>query len=187
MANKSETGSPIERLDVQDPDSGSYNAVVESPKGSQNKFKYETGKGYFKLDKVLPSGAVFPHDFGFIPQTLAEDGDPIDILILSDQPTFTGCVVPVRIIGVIEAEQVEKDSTTPIRNDRLVAVAEKSQEYASLQSLKDMDPKMVEELEHFFKSYDEIEGKIFTPIGRGGPNRAKKLIDEAVQNHKKNK
>lgn len=88
-------------------DQGILNAVIETPSGSRNKFKFDEKLGFFALSGVLPEGMVFPHAFGFVPSTRAEDGDPEDILIIMDEPTFTGCIVPTRLVGVIEAEQTE--------------------------------------------------------------------------------
>lgn len=179
MPKKTAEKLPIDHLAPQIPGTENYYAVVETPKGSHVKYKYEPAIGYFRMDKTLPSGAVFPHDFGFIPSTIEEDGDPLDVLVLIDEPSFTSCVVPVKILGVIEANQTEKGKT--IRNDRLIAAALRSTEYENINSLKEMDPKLLEELEHFFQSYDEMEGKVFTPIGRRGPKRAQKLIEDGVQ------
>ena len=94
--------------------------VIETPKGSANKLAYEPRYGTFVLKGVLPAGAVFPFDFGFVPSTRGEDGDPLDILVQMDAPAFPGCIVPSRVIGVIEAEQTEVGQTE--RNDRLLAV-----------------------------------------------------------------
>src|SRR6201987_1675612 len=96
-------------------DSRVVNAVIETPGGSRNKFKYDEKIGFFSLSGVLPEGMVFPHAFGFVPRTKAADGDPDDVLIIMDEPTFTGCVVPCRLIGVMEAEQTEDGETE--RND----------------------------------------------------------------------
>src|SRR3954462_6402872 len=98
--------------------------TIETPKGSRNKIKYETPSGKFKLSKVMPEGMMFPYDFGFVPSTKAEDGDPLDVLVLTDAPLFPGCQVDCRLIGVIKAEQEKEGETT--RNDRLIAVAEAS-------------------------------------------------------------
>jgi inorganic pyrophosphatase len=95
--------------------------VIETPKGSPNKLTFEPRYGTFVLKGVLPVGAVFPFDIGFVPSTRAEDGDPLDILVLMDAPVFPGCIVPSRLVGVIEAEQTEDGKTE--RNDRLLAVA----------------------------------------------------------------
>ena len=102
------------------------NAVIETPSGSRNKFKFEKRFGCFALSSVLPEGMVFPHAFGFVPRTQAQDGDPEDVLVVMDEPTFTGCVVPVRLVGVMEAEQTEDGDKR--RNDRLIAVAAQSRD-----------------------------------------------------------
>ncbi len=183
MPKKADYRPPIDRLATKDPQSDAYNAVIETPKGSQNKFKYEPGQGYFRLHRVLPAGTVFPYDFGFIPGTLGEDGDPLDVLILMDRPAYPGTVTDVRVIGVIEAEQTENGQT--IRNDRLVAVNAETHNYENLQSIKDMDQHLLDEVEHFFISYDEMEGKTFKPIGRYGPRRAIELIEAGVKALKK--
>jgi inorganic pyrophosphatase len=104
-----------------DKDSGYVNAIIDTPKGSRNKFEFDDKIGMFKLGGALPVGAVFPFDFGYIPSTKGGDGDALDILILMDEPAFVGCLVPAKLIGVIEAEQTEDGQTT--RNDRLIAVA----------------------------------------------------------------
>src|SRR6266704_3252520 len=90
-----------------DPDSGHLNVVVDTPKGSAIKFKYDSSNRIYKVSHILPPGTVFPFDFGSIPSTLAEDGDPLDVLILMEQPSFAGCLVPVRLVGVLEAEQTQ--------------------------------------------------------------------------------
>src|ERR687894_835887 len=92
----------LNRLPAFDPDSGTLNAVIETPKGHRNKYKFDEERGLFLLDGVLPAGAVFPFDFGFVPSTTGGDGDPLDVLVLMDEPAFTGCLVRVRLLGVIE-------------------------------------------------------------------------------------
>src|SRR5919202_2577365 len=118
------SGGALAHLEPFDAASGEVNVIIETPKGSRNKFKYDEQRGLFKLSGVLPAGAVFPFDFGFVPSTRGEDGDPLDVLVLMDEPAFAGCLVPSRLIGVIEAEQTEEGTTE--RNDRLIAVAANS-------------------------------------------------------------
>src|SRR4051794_7660199 len=113
--------SPFESLGAVDKQSGNVNVIIDTPKGSRNKFKYDADHALFKLTKILPAGSAFPFDFGYIPGTQGEDGDPIDVLVLMDEAAFVGCLVPARLIGVIEAEQTEDGKT--LRNDRLIAVA----------------------------------------------------------------
>src|SRR5882762_4455609 len=101
---------------------GLLQVIIETPAGSRNKFAFDVEQEIFALKKVLPAGMVFPYDFGFLPKTLAPDGDPIDVLLLMDEPAFPGVAVKARLIGVIEGEQV--DGKKRIRNDRLVAIAD---------------------------------------------------------------
>lgn len=165
-------------------DSAELNVIIETPRGSRNKFTYDEEHGLFKLSGVLPAGAVFPFDFGFLPGTLGGDGDPMDVLVLMDESAFAGCLVPSRLIGVIEAEQTERDGETT-RNDRLIAVAANSRDHQHIRSLADLNENLLEEIEHFFVSYNEIKGKEFHPLGRFGPKRAQRLIEAAVTSKKR--
>jgi inorganic pyrophosphatase len=106
------------------------NVVVETPKGSRNKFAFDPAKRALVLRKVLPEGMKFPHDFGFIPSTRGEDGDPLDVLIFLDEPTFPGCVVEVRLIGFLEGEKSEEGRK--ITDHRFIAVANESRTYLYL-------------------------------------------------------
>jgi len=151
-------------------------AVIETPKGSHVKYKYDEETGLFKLDKVLTAGAAFPLDFGFLPPTLGADGDPLDVLVLIEEPVCVGCLMPIRLIGVIEAEQTQGRKTN--RNDRLIAVAAASHEHRQVRSLRDIDPRLLDEIEDFFVFYDEAQGRKFKVRGRHGPDRGLQLIRE---------
>jgi inorganic pyrophosphatase len=170
----------LSELSATDSNSGTVNVIIETPKGSRNKFDYDKELGLFKLGGVLPAGAVFPFDFGFVPSTLGEDGDPLDVLVVMDEPAFAGCLVPSRLIGVIEAEQTERDGMTT-RNDRLIAVAENSRAHHDVRSLDQLNESLVAEIEYFFVSYNTIKGKQFKPLGRFGPEEAAKLVEEGTQ------
>ena len=172
--------SPYKKLRAFDKKSGDLNVVIETPKGSRNKFDYDPRKELFKLGGVLPAGAVFPFDFGFIPRTLGEDGDPIDVLVLMDEPAFTGCLVVARLIGGIEADQTEKDGEV-VRNDRLIAVASEAELYKDVKSLSGVSDPLLDEIEHFFISYNDAIGKKFEPRNRVGPKKALALVDEGVK------
>ena len=165
-------------------DSGELNVIIETPKGSRNKFDYDEDAGLFKLGGVLPSGAVFPFDFGFVPSTLGGDGDPLDVLVLMDEPAFTGCLVRVRLLGVIEAEQTERDGVKT-RNDRLVGVASESRLLREVKTLASLGESLLDEIEHFFVSYNVIKGKVFKPLGRFGPSHALKLVEEGRKAYNK--
>src|ERR1700741_1425562 len=135
---------PVERGNV-------LQVIVETPAGSHNKFSFDVDQGIFMQKKTLPAGMEFPYDFGFLPQTLAEDGDPLDVLLLMDEPAFPGCAVRARLIGVIEGEQL--DGKKKIRNDRLVAVAEANHQYANIRKLGDLPAQWIKELQNFFVNY----------------------------------
>jgi inorganic pyrophosphatase len=164
----------VQHLPFLDPDSGLYQVIIETPKGSRNKYTYEEKHGLYVLKGVLPAGASFPFDFGFLPATLGEDGDPLDVLLLLDEPAFPGCLVQVRIIGVLVVEQTEAGNT--LRNDRFLAVSALSRTHQSIQDLQDLDQHLLTEIEHFFKSYNEIKGQEFKVAGRHGPKKAAELI-----------
>jgi inorganic pyrophosphatase len=168
-------------LPAFDAETEDLNVLIETPKGSSNKFTYDERRGLFKLGGVLPVGAVFPFDFGFIPSTLGGDDDPLDVLILMDEPAFPGCLIPARLIGVIEAEQTEDGET--MRNDRLIAVAKDSRTHSDIQSLTDLNDSLVKEIEHFFISYNKAKGKRFKPLGRFAPDRARKVVEAGIKAH----
>src|SRR3954451_24089503 len=161
-------------------DGENWNVIIETPNGSRNKYVYDPERGLFKLKKVLPLGNVFPFDFGFVPSTLADDGDPLDVLVLMNAPAFAGCLVQVRLIGVIEAHQ-EGENGKKGRNDRLIAISTECQDQRKVRTIKDLDDHEVEEIEHFFISYHQLEGKPFKPIGRRGPKHAERLIKEGME------
>jgi inorganic pyrophosphatase len=158
------------------PDSGHLNVIVDTPQGSAVKFKYDSSNTIYKISHLLPPGTVFPFDFGSVPSTLAEDGDPLDLLILMEQPSFAGCLVEVRLIGVIEAEQTQENKTQ--RNDRLIGVALASRQYETIRALEDLPARRLAEIEHYFVSYNKERGRKFRPIGRFGPARARALIQQ---------
>lgn len=153
--------------------------VVETPRGSRNKLDFEPKYGVFQLNKEMPAGSVFPFDFGFIPGTLGGDGDPLDVLLLLDDATYPGVLVEARLVGVLEAEQTERDGKRE-ENDRLVAVAACSRRHAGVRTLDDLGDAMLGEIEHFFRSYNEQAGKRIAYKGRGGPERAAALVDDGV-------
>ncbi len=155
------------------------NAVIETPKGSRNKYVYDEETGGYKLKKALPAGMVFPFDFGFIPATKAEDGDPMDILVLTDAPTFSGCIVECKVIGIIKVQQEKKGQD--VRNDRVIAVQLDSRQYASVERLRDLEEGLLKEIIHFFASYNNITEDKFIPLGNDGAAEAIRLIEESIQ------
>jgi inorganic pyrophosphatase len=162
---------PIDKKD------GTLQVIIETPKGSRNKYSFDPDQEIFSLKKVLPAGMAFPYDFGFLPRTLADDGDPIDVLLLMDEPAFPGCLISARLIGVIRGEQV--DGKKRIRNDRLVAIAEANHMYANVKKLNDLPRRFVKELEDFFVNYHRLEGKQYKLLGCRDADEAFRLIKQA--------
>lgn len=165
------------RLKPIDRKQGMLQVVVETPKGCRNKFAFDPEQRVFTLRKVLPAGMAFPYDFGFLPRTIAGDGDPIDVLLLMDEPAFPGVVVCARLIGVIEGVQIEGKKKN--RNDRLLAVAEANHTYTHVKRPKDLGSQFLKELEEFFVNYHRLEGKEYKLLGCKGADEAMRLIEEA--------
>jgi inorganic pyrophosphatase len=164
---ESTTGTALPKEDL-------LQVIIETPKGCRNKYSFDPKQEIFILKAALPAGMVFPYDFGFIPRTIGGDGDPLDVLVLMDEPAFPGCALLTRLIGVIEGEQIVKDKTT--RNDRLIAVAETAHMYGHLKKLKYVPEQTLREIEEFFVNYHRLQGKRFKPLGRKGPKTALDLI-----------
>ena len=155
------------------------NVIIETPKGSRNKFVYDEATGLFKLGKILPAGTVFPHHFGFIPSTKGGDGDPLDVLAIMEIPTFPGNLLECRLIGVLEAEQ--KDQSNKVyRNDRLIAIPVESHDFAHIKSLKHLEKNMIRELISFFKYYNAAAGKKFKVLRIRGPKTALALVQQQM-------
>lgn len=167
-----------------DLDEEQWRVIIETPKLSHNKYRYSPEFGCYQLAKVLPEGMAFPYDFGFIPSTRGEDGDPLDVLLLMDQPTFCGCLTPARLIGVIEGKQTEKNGDTE-RNDRLVAIPCKTRTFANIRSISDLDKHELKEIEQFFVTYNAQDGKKFELLGLHGPRRAQRLAENGMKAFKK--
>src|SRR5947207_11252565 len=134
------------------------------------------------LGGLLPEGMMFPFDFGFIPSTLGEDGDPLDILVLMDAPAHVGCLIEVKIIGIIKAEQTENGKTES--NDRLLGVAVHSYDHEDLASINDVSTTLLDQLAEFFISYNKQRGKKFKVTGTGGPKKAIEFLKTAIKAHK---
>lgn len=150
---ESTTGTAVPNEDL-------LQVIIETPKGNRNKYAFDPKQEIFLLKAALPAGMVFPYDFGFVPRTLADDGDPIDVLVLMDEPAFPGCALLTR----------------------LIAVAETAHMYANLKKLKDIPEQILKEIEQFFVNYHELQGKQFKPLARKGPKAAFALIAQARKN-----
>ena len=149
-------------------------AVIETPKGRRNKFKYDPEALLFTLSRVLPEGFIFPFDFGFVPSTLGEDGDPLDILVLMDEPAHVACLLNVRLVGVIEIEQIESGKAS--KNDRLIGVAVQSLSYRDINSIRDLKKSFLEEVTDFLALYNKNSDKEDKVKGTAGTDRAAVLL-----------
>jgi inorganic pyrophosphatase len=150
--------------------------VIETPSGSGNKLKFDRDLALYRLDRTLPPGMSFPFDFGFIPQTVAADGDPLDAIVLLDAAVYPGCIVEARLIGVLEAEQQDAGSGPWVRNDRVVAVPGGSKGHASSRTIRDVDPFRLEAIGAFFANYHRLDGGTFRVIGHGGVRAAEAVV-----------
>lgn len=173
MAKKRSKGGvqDLTSLPTYDPeDKKLVHVIVETQRGSRNKFAYDEKLAVFRLKKVLPAGMEFPYDFGFVPSTKAEDGDPTDVLLLMDESAYPGTLMRCRLIGIIEGEQREDGKSE--RNDRLLAVSEHSMQYANVEDVKDLDKNLLKSLEDFFVNYHALEKATFKLLACKGAKAA---------------
>ena len=168
-SSKSGTAAPGDEL---------LQVVIETPRGSRNKYSFDEDDRIFRLKAALPAGMVFPYDFGFLPQTRGGDGDPLDVLVLMDEPAFPGAVLLARLLGVMLVEQTQDGKTE--RNDRFLAVAETSHLYGNLKTIDDLTEQARTEIEHFFSNYHKLQGKESHALAWQGAADARKLIDEGM-------
>jgi inorganic pyrophosphatase len=145
-------------------------AVVESPKGSENKYEYDVAKKAIVLDRVLYSAVHFPGDYGFLPRTLDEDGDPLDILVLVTTPTFPGCIMKARPVGLLRMLDGEK------RDDKILAVPTEDPRYAEYKDLNDLPEHILKEIAYLFETYKVLEGKTVKILGWEGAGAAKSVV-----------
>ena len=158
---------------------GDVHVVVETPRGSRAKFAYDPKLETFVLSKSLLTGLTYPHDWGSVPSTKADDGDPLDIMVIHDATTFPGLVVTCRVIGILQIEQKRKKKSE--RNDRLFAVPRRSHSERALKDVRDLTKPIQEELEKFFIATDELEDKKLNIIGWKGPKAAVQAIKDAAK------
>jgi inorganic pyrophosphatase len=121
---------------------------------------------------------TFPYDFGFVPSIKADDGDPVDVLVLMDEPAFAGCVLSCRLIGVIQGEQADRKK---IRNDRIVAVEQDAHSWADIKTVDDLGKEFCRELEEFFVNYHSPSGEEYKVLGIKGPRQALKLVKSGLR------
>ncbi|MDG0875254.1 inorganic diphosphatase [Paenibacillus thiaminolyticus] len=149
-------------------------AFIEIPAGSQNKYEYDKEKGRFILDRVLYSPMHYPTEYGYLNDTLAEDGDPLDILVVTTFPTFPGCVIESRVIGVL----VMSDDKG--RDEKLLAVPTKDPRWNEVKSLHDLPPHLLREISHFFQVYKDLENKRTTIEDWKDAEFAKNLYEQSI-------
>jgi inorganic pyrophosphatase len=157
--------------------------IIETPKGRRNKFTYDPEYELFMLSGLLAQGLVFPYDFGFIPSTLGGDGDPLDVMVLMDEPAHVGCLLDVRLIGVIEAEQTEEGET--IENHRLIAVSLKTFTHQDVTDVEQVSSTMLDQVQEFFITYNKAKGKQFKVTGRRGRKRASEILEIGMKKFEK--
>jgi inorganic pyrophosphatase len=145
-------------------------SIIEIPKNSANKYEYDGALGIFRLDRALYSPMHYPGDYGFIPGTLAEDRDPLDVLVMVAEPSFTGCLISVRPVGVLEMV----DSNEP--DQKVLAVPNRNPRFDQIHTIDQVFPHTLREIEHFFAIYKELEGKRTEMLGWKGPRDARDLI-----------
>jgi inorganic pyrophosphatase len=162
-----------------DPDARVCRIIVETPKGRRHKYGYDPESDLFELVKVLPDGMSFPTDFGFVPSTLSDDGAPLDVMVLCDEPSAVGALIRVRLLGVIKAEQAQAGKV--LRNDRLLAIPAPALPNSSAKTLDDLEPALVENLSRFWVNKAKAEGEDLRIIGLGGPSAAIELICKATK------
>ena len=153
---------------------GDYLAVIEATAASRCKFKYSTTLEAFILHSLLPTGTSFPYAFGFIPSTLADDGDPLDVVVLADEPPPCGTVVPCRIAGILRAQQREHGKK--VRNDRLLGIATCTERFGECRRLKDISGTILDRIAEFFAFYHAEQGKSFEPLDWKGHAAAERAI-----------
>jgi inorganic pyrophosphatase len=154
-------------------------AIIETPKGRRSKFDYDPEYGLFCLGGLLAEGLAFPFDFGFIPSTVGEDGDPLDVMVLMDEPAHVGCLLDIRLIGIMEAVQTEDKKTT--KNNRLFAAAIHSYSHEDLFAISDVQKSIIDQVQEFFVTYNKLRGKKFKVLGIHGPKRASDCLEDGVK------
>ncbi len=154
-----------------------FDVLIEIPKGSRNKYEYDFDLHKIRFDRMLFSSMMYPADYGFIPETLALDGDPLDVLVLVTQPTFPMCVMEVKPIGVFHMT----DEKGP--DEKIICVPVSEPIWNKLNDLSDMNPHMVKEIEHFFQVYKDLEEKKVDVGGWGDVNEAYEIVDKCIDRY----
>lgn len=168
----------LSRIPAQ-PKPGLINVLIEIPAGSKNKYEFDKDIAAFALDRVLYSSVQYPYDYGFVPNTLADDGDPLDGMVLMDQPTFPGCVIPARPIGMLE--MIDGGD----RDEKILCVPDADPRFTNVKSLDDVSPHRLDEIAEFFKTYKNLEKKVTEILGWKNIDQVQPLIEECIAAAKK--
>lgn len=154
-------------------------AVIEIPKGSRNKYEYDKDLESFALDRVLYSPFVYPADYGLIPQTIYDDGDPMDIMVLMEQPTFPGCIIEARPIGMMR--MIDGGDN----DDKILAVPLNDPRFEDIKDIDDVPSHLLKEIAHFFKEYKHLEGKSTDVLGWENAQKAMEAIKHSIDLYNK--
>ena len=157
------------------PKPGLINVLIEITGGSKNKYEFDKDLQAFALDRVLYSSVQYPYDYGFVPNTLADDGDPLDGIVIMDEPTFPGCVIPARPIGMLE--MIDGGD----RDEKILCVPDKDPRYTEVKSLKDVAPHRLEEIAEFFRTYKNLEKKVTEILGWKDVDQVMPLVEKWVK------
>lgn len=164
----------LSRIPAQ-PEPGLINVLIEIPAGSKNKYEFDKDMGAFILDRVLFASVQYPYDYGFVPNTLADDGDPLDGMVLMDQPTFPGCVIAARPIGMLE--MVDSGD----RDEKILCVPAEDPRYSQVKDLNDIAPHRLDEIAEFFRTYKNLEKKVTEILGWQNLDKVKPLVEKCIQ------
>lgn len=163
----------LARIPAQ-PKPGLINVLIEIPGGSKNKYEFDKDLGAFALDRVLYASVRYPYDYGFIPNTLADDGDPLDGMVIMDEPTFPGCVIAARPIGMLE--MIDGGD----RDEKILCVPDKDPRYVDVKSLDDIASHRLEEIAEFFRTYKNLEKKVTEILGWKGVDEVATLVQTCI-------
>ncbi|MEL6441832.1 MAG: inorganic diphosphatase [Cyanobacteria bacterium J06621_8] len=160
------------------PESGLINVLIEIPGGSKNKYEFDKDMNAFALDRVLFASVKYPYDYGFVPNTLADDGDPLDGMVMMDEPTFPGCVIAARPIGMLlMVDGGDND-------EKILCVPAEDPRYNEVKSLKDIAPHRLEEIAEFFRTYKNLEKKVTEIQGWKDVDEVKPLVEKCIKAYK---
>lgn len=168
----------LSRIPAQ-PKLGVINVLIEIAAGSKNKYEFDKDLQAFALDRVLYSSVQYPYDYGFVPNTLADDGDPLDGMVMIDEPTFPGCVIASRPIGMLE--MIDGGD----RDEKILCVPDNDPRFAQVKSLKDVAPHRLDEIAEFFKTYKNLQKKAVQILGWQDVDKVQALVDECIRAAKK--